>query len=579
MNADARNDGYRRWVPGAIVAFISATVYLSLRPPIYDSDGYGDLISALSPHPIEAADPAHLLSIPIQMGMVALTGAHPYAPTEPFQVLGIVLTCFALLVFYTTLMELGASRLFAVSASFFLAMSPKIWYVAYQNKPYPLLFVALTLFLLMWAAPGGDPPKGLRLAASGLFLGIAIVVHQAAVFAAPAAAVAIVLYGKDPLWQRVQRSLMWGAGTGVFVLTIYVWVWYAATSGTQGFLSWSQENLQVNGPLQFRFPFSLIQAVIGISGAVVNDVSIRIWMEDNLAPRLILGIYGMLAVLVCLTVAGLLWFTGSARAIVRGFASKPIAGLGLLTIVAWSAIVIGYEPIYSTHWAPILFPLLVLIALAIEAGRRPALAFAAIVFPLSAVNLYLNHAADVRDSRNAPERLAAAIDRNLAKNDIFIVLANEDWYGDVEYEMLFRYLHVAPDNRGTAILNDFVIPAKDEPKWRETFAHKIDSTLKCGGHVFVASHVVDPDAYNDLGNTKGAYAPKTDLLAQQYAALDGPALFREVESILRRYPLHQSRLKLGEDPFFVIEPIPGKCDPSDKNATATQGRYNAVKSG
>ena len=132
----ARQIRYERWL-AAGVTIACASIYLALRPPIYDGDGYLDLIYAVGANRLDAVDPTHLLSIPIEIAMISVSGAHPYAPTIPFQVLGISLTCFALFYFCLLLMRIGASALVAATACVFVAMSPRVWYVAFQNKPYP----------------------------------------------------------------------------------------------------------------------------------------------------------------------------------------------------------------------------------------------------------------------------------------------------------------------------------------------------------------------------------------------------------------------------------------------------------
>jgi len=545
------------WLPAALAA-ASAIMYLLLRPPMYDNDGYSNLLAALSSHPIEAADALHLLYAPISAGVVSLTGAHPYAPELPFQLLGITLCAISLFFFCLLLLRTGGNPLLATAATVFVAMSPQFWFVAFQNKPYPLLFAALVLFLWTWTTPDHDPPKGWRLVASGLFLGVAILVHQAAVFLAPVAAIALLLYCKEPWPRRIPRALGLGFGSGAFVLAVYLWVWYVATGGSITFLSWALQDLREGGGLHFRLPFSVIQAVMGIAGAVVNDAAAREWFEEHLTKRQHLEIHAMLGLMVSAVVGAAVWVNW--QRVVRTLRVNCLAGLCVLMILAWAWIVITYEPATPYHWAPALFPSIVLIVVALRARRVASIVFAGLVIPLSAVNLYLNHAADLDSCYNDPALLAAAIDRNLGKNDIFIVLKNLAWYGDVGYENLFRYLHVAADQRGIAILNDFVLPADRSPAWRDAFSDRIASALKCGGRVFVAGHVLDADSYDDLGNTQSPFAERQDPVERQYASLNGQALYREVMSVFGQYPLHPSTLQLGTETFSVIEPIQGPCD-------------------
>jgi hypothetical protein len=552
------------WIAAAVTA-LSVIVYLALRPPIYDIDAYSDLTAIAGPNPIRETDPLHLLAIPMQLAVASITGKHPYPPEAPFQVIGVGLCALALFFFCLLLFRIGASVLLAAATTLFIATAPQFWYSALQDGRYSLLFAALVLFLWTWITPDGDPPKGWRLAASGLCLALAILIHEGAVFIAPAAAVALLIYGKEALPRRFLRAFLWGLGTAALVLVVYLWAWRVVTDGNISFLLWTQQNLRENGSLEFRFPFSVIQAVMGISGAVVNDVSIRNWLDENVSAALTMKLYAALAVTVCVVAGSLIWVTGSLRPILRSLRDNALAGLCLLITLAWAAIVIAWDPELPSRWTPILFPVLVCVALMVKAHRRWVFTFGALAIALSVLNLYLNHAADIDNSRNAPERLVAELNSNLRKDDIFVVLANVDWYGDVEYEMLFNYLRVVSDTRGVAVLNDYVLPANDAPLWRDELTQKIDATLKHGGRVFIAEHLLDPGTYDDLGNTKGAYAPKEDPLLARYASLDGPALFQQVQGVLGHYQLRPSKFQLANDEFSVIEPPKGDATTSDKN--------------
>jgi hypothetical protein len=552
------------WIAGALTA-LSVIVYLALRPPIYDIDAYTDLTAIAGPNPIETTDPLHLLAIPMQLAVVSITGKHPYAPEAPFQAIGIGLCALALFFFCLLLFRIGASALLAAATTLFIATAPQFWYSALQNGRYSLLFAALVLFLWTWITPDGDPPRGWRLASSGLCLAIAILIHEGAVFIAPASAVALLLYGRQAFTRRFLHAFLWGLGTAAFVLAIYLWAWRVVTNGDPSFLLWTQQNMQDNGPLQFSFPYSFIQSAIGMSGAIVNDGSIHDWLEENLSSTSILTVYAALTVTVCVIAGFLVWVTRSLRSIFRSLKDNALAGLCLLVALAWAAIVIAWDPELPSRWTPILFPVLVLVALMIKDHRRWVVVFAVLAIPLSVLNFYLDHAADIEGSRNAPGRLVAEINGSLGKNDIFVVLSDEDWYGAVDYETLFHYLQVGSDQRGVAILNDLVLPANDSPQWRDALSQKIDSTLKQGGRVFVADHLLDPQTYDDMGNTKGAFAPKEEPLMARYASLDGPALFRQVQGVLGHYQLHPSDFQLADDEFSVIYPPKEPKTASEKN--------------
>jgi|GEM_PF-2139181 len=545
------SDRIQPWIPSAIVAVACGAVYLAFRPPIFDSDGYSDLLAALGPNRIDNIDPLHLLSVPIQILLVTIVGAKGYPPTMPFQVLGIALNCATLFLFGALLLKCIGSRLFALSATLFVALSPRFWYVGFQNKPYPLFFLVSVLCLLAWCTTDGNPPSGLRLAASALCLSVAILIHEAAVFLVPAGVAALVLGGREPFGRRLVRAILWTSGVGAVVLAIYLYVWWLVANGDPGFLAWATENLVTQGPPQFQFPATVIQSVVGALGAVLKDDALRSFLSDNLPTRLILALYAGAGLLLCAATAWWIRSTGSLPRLLALLRTNSLFMLSALFIAFWSVIVIAWEPVTSNHWVFVLFPLLVCLGLMLRDHHEVTI-FAAVVLVLSALNLYLDHAQDQSASRNAPEVLAATINRHLGEKDIFIVLANEDWYGDVEYELLFRYLKVASDERGVAILNDFVLPAGGTPSWRGRLRDRIDAAVDAGGNAYIAASVLDPDSYKDLANSKDAFSPKVDATARQYGALDGPALLRDIRDILSRYDLQDSDFKLGDDQFLVI---------------------------
>jgi hypothetical protein len=151
--------------------------------------------------------------------------------------------------------------------------------------------------------------------------------------------------------------------------------------------------------------------------------------------------------------------------------------------------------------------------------------------------------------RLTPERLIASINQHLGKWDIFIILANKDWYGDTEYELLFECLAQAADTRGRAILNDFVLPATGSNSWRDQLGDQIKSTMDSGGQVYVGAHVFDPESYSDLAGTKDPFSP---CINQESLGIDGPALLRQVQQVFAPYNLDDSDFKIGDDDYFAL---------------------------
>jgi hypothetical protein len=546
--------GVAQWAPGAVIAIACGIVYFALRPPIFDGDGYTDLLAALDPKWVVNIDPAHLLTIPIQLLLLTISSAKPYPSTTIFQAAGILLNCTTLLFFYVLLFKSSRSRLFAVAATVFIAFSPRFWFVGFQNKPYPLSCLALVLYLYAWFTPDGKPPAALRLAAAAVSMTLLLLMQQAAVFMVAAGALAFLICDDQPPIRRLASAVVWGASVGAITMAVYLYFWQLVTGGYIDFLTWTTGNLAFNGPLQFQFPATLIQSVMGVSGTVLQDDAVREYLQENFAPQVTLALYGGLGTFFVLGIVAMVRWTKSNRWLLALIKNNSLFAVSLLSILFWAVIVMGYEPVYPNHWLLVLFPALVAMGVVFrESAGRFINVFVAIVVVLSCANIYLNRINDVADSRNAPELLAASIKQHLGKNDIFVVLANEDWYGDVEYELLFRYLKLSSDNRGYAILNDFILPAKGLQSWAGSLKNKIDSTLDAGGLVYVAGHVLDDDTYRDLSNTKGAFAPKEDPLAKRYQAIEGPSLFQAVSKVIDPYDPKESSFKLGDEEFFVIK--------------------------
>lgn len=552
-NSASVAEGIPLWAPGAVLAIASGILYFAVRPPMFDSDGYGDLLAALEPDRLASIDPLHLLTMPTQIILVSIAGANPYPSMAPFQVTGIVLSCATLFFFCALLLRSSGSRLFAIAAGILVAFSPRFWYVTFQNKPYPFLCLALVLYLYTWFTPDETPPTGVRLMVAGFFMSVLVLFHQAAVFLVPAGVLALTFFGKQSLTRRLACAITWGAGVTIVVLAVYLYAWRVATGGDRAFMSWALRQIEFNGPPEFHFPQTLIQSVTGVFGLMLQDDAIRSFLQENLTIRATLAIYAGLGIFSILGVTTLIRWTQSNKRLLALARNNPLFTVSLLSICFWSVVVIIEEPVTSNHWVLVLFPGLVCLGLVLRGGSRRAVnAFAVIVLMLSGVNAYLNRSADLSASRNAPQRLVASIDRHLGKKDIFLVLANQDWYGDVEYELLFSYLRVASDRRGVAILNDFVLPAHGSRSWSDALKEKIDSTLNSGGQVFVAAHVLDADSYQDLGNSMNAFSPKEDHLSQQYETLGGPALLGQVTKVLNSYDLQQSNFKLADEEFMVI---------------------------
>jgi 4-amino-4-deoxy-L-arabinose transferase-like glycosyltransferase len=269
-----RND-LQDWAGGALIAVAMGLVYFAVRPPLFDLDGYQYYLAGLGPEAFHNVNPHHLLWIPIQMLLLTVADWLGYKTRVPFEIFGILVNCATLFLFYVLLLETGRNRLFAVAGALLVAFSPRFWYLGFQNEPYPLMFLAVVLYLHAWHTKDGGAPVGLRLVASGLCLSAAIFMQQGAAFLVPAGALALMLFGTDAPRQRLMRAVAWGAGISAIVVPVYVWIWAATADQSTGFWSFITNYLETLHSLQFQFPTSLIKTVMGIAGAVLQSDQIQ----------------------------------------------------------------------------------------------------------------------------------------------------------------------------------------------------------------------------------------------------------------------------------------------------------------
>jgi len=137
----------QNWAPGALIAAAFGLLYLAVRPPLFDSDGYVYRLVMLGPDRLEYMDHAHLLWEPLQILMVAIARPLGNSTIFPFQIFGILVNCATLFLFWILLRRVSGNSLFASVAVITVACSPRFWYLGSQNEPYPLLFLFAVLYL------------------------------------------------------------------------------------------------------------------------------------------------------------------------------------------------------------------------------------------------------------------------------------------------------------------------------------------------------------------------------------------------------------------------------------------------
>ena len=539
----------RPWALGLLMSAFCAATYLMARPPLFDFDGYTYLLSALGPERLDSIDHLHVLWGFIQILLVSLSGTAIHPPTILFQILGIALSSAAMLIFCVLLYHSSDDPWYAASASLFIALSPRFWYLTFQNEPYPKLFLMLVLHLLAWNTSDMRAPTGWRLLLSALCLSTAILVHQAAIFLVPPGTLALIFFANGTWKRRLVRAMIWTAGIALVVLSVYLYTWSVVAPEVR-FFSWTIADLTNQHPLELPVAATVFRSMIGAFGSIVQDQDIRAFLDRQLSPSQVFAVYG--AAGAALGVAGvwLLRRSEASRIVLRLLRTNGLFMISVLSILFWSSIVVLYEPVTQNYWLVDMFPAAVCFGLLLrERDWKGLPTLATALIAISVLNLWLNHHNDMESSLNAPEHLLASIDQHVCKEDRFIVLANHDWYGDVEYELLFEYLRVSSDPRGIAILNDFLLPASGSSAWRTQLRDKIDSTLDSCHHVFLAQNVLDPSSYKDLAGTKDAFSP---FVNKEYVGLDEAELFNEVKNAFEPYVLEDSELDIGADHYLTV---------------------------
>jgi hypothetical protein len=195
------------WIVATSLAIGCGIVYLALRPPLYDFDGYMFRLYALLPSRFSNSNPHHLLWNSVQILLSACAASLGQPNTVPFQIFGILINCLTLFATYRLLLAVGKSRGIAIAGVIFTAFSPAFWYVGLQNHPYPLAFLAIVIYLTAWHKEDGSPPEGLRLCVAGLSLALSILFHEGVIVLLPVATCLLIVYGRGKLWQKLMNAL------------------------------------------------------------------------------------------------------------------------------------------------------------------------------------------------------------------------------------------------------------------------------------------------------------------------------------------------------------------------------------
>ncbi len=549
---NSRQSANRDWLFGAAIAIGCGVVYFASRPPLYHNDGYRDRLYAIQPNWFYNANPHHLLwnFVDALIGTMATWLGHP--TTIAFQAVGIVLNCLTIFFFFVLLRKISRSAIFAAASALLIAFSPNFWQFGLENRPYSLLFVVLVLYLWLWYSEDGGLPSGWRLFAAGFLLLILALLQQGAILLIPAAVVVQVANSTDRSRRLISAST-WGASIAATVVLLYIVMWALTRWNIEGFFHWvAGFAVYVHPPNIFYTAawLSAVKSVMGIFGALLQPAKIITFLSQTFSANMVLAIYGAGGILTCLAIGSAIWSRRLDRPLLQLTRNSPLFALSLLSILFWSALIFAWQPRSSEYWVLTLFPALICLGMLVrERPGRWLWVFATAVVVISVWNIHFNRENDRDLSVNFPEPLLAAIDQHVGPRGIFIVLANDDSVGSLDYDLLFECLNYAPRNPGIAILNDLVAPAWGKGPWTDQLREKIDSTLDSGGQVFVESDVFNPDSYADFTGAKNPFASFVDT---RLPPVDGAVLHQQVKRFFDSYELKNSQFKLGENEFLAV---------------------------
>jgi len=549
QNIPARKDP-SGWGPALATASILLvtvlSIYLLLRPPLFNYDGYVCRLQALQPTQSDSINPHHLLWYPVQKAVAAVTSAFGSPSTEAFQIFGILINSFTLALFCLLLVRLTHRLGLSFAMTIFIALSPRIWSLGFQNQPYPLLNLCVVAFL--WTVAERGVPSRLRLAASGLALAAAVLLQQAMALAVPAVAVGFVVTGAGSFKDRLKLAAGWAGGTTLGVAAAYALVARMEGVKPAGFLNWTLLYLQEQHSIQVHWPQSAIKSVIGMVGTVLESSWIPNMFnpQQNSAPIWLL--YGGLLLAGGIVAAALV--VRHRVRLIRLLRSNASFTSVLMLVLAWSAFVFLWEPT-GYYWSVNLFPLAFLASWWLRgSGRRTALLLAGVLLVVSGWNLYANHRQDQAYSVNYPPPMLEQIRAQLGPEDVFIV-AGRDWYANIDYSLLLACLDDWPRDPAMALLDEYVMTGSREP-WQQRLDTDIRAAFAAGGRVYVAEHVFWTDSYRDLEQTADPFSEYAHL---EYAGLDGGRLSGEISSFFGRYKRCPSSFKIGAERFWEVKRI------------------------
>ena len=542
---------YRDWIPAAILAALCGAIYLAVRPPLFDNDGYRDHIYGLQPDGFYAFNPHHLLWIPGQALVARIAVALGDPTTVPFQLIGILASTLTLFLFYMLLRRACDNPVFASSAIVFIAFSPEFWHLGLQNRVYAFVFLALVIYLMLWDTAEGFPPTGLRLAAAGVLVVLLALLQQAMVLFVGAGAIVLAVLSKDALRTRIFRAAAWSSGIGLTVFLAYVSAWSVAATD-QPFVHWTLKFAYVlHSPSLYDLglPMCLIKAVMGLSGVLLQSVMIKDYLASNYSSRTIYTLYASIGILALAGISWWAWRDRVDKIVLRLVRINALFAVSILSMLLWIAFVVIWQPAEPHFWCAALFPALLCLGTIQRERQWPGVWMLAAVFVLlSGWNLYFDLQHDQSERHNFPEPLLATIQQHVGPRGIFVIL-DVGVAVDVDYDLLFECLHYSPHNSGIAIGDYLAEGDQGGHSWQQRLHDKIEAVLDSGGSVFVAGHVLEPASYSDLSGRDNPFAIA---IYKGAPTIFGPKLRAQVQQVLADYVLSPSDFAIGDDSYLRL---------------------------
>src|SRR5208337_611584 len=562
-------------LPGVVISIACGAIYLASRPPLFDYDGYMYRFYAMQPDPWQNTNPHHILWNPIQILIAASAALIGYPSTIVFQVVGILIGCTTLTLFYMLLRKVGANPIVACASVVLVAMAPAFWFLTLQNHPYPLVCLFLTVYLQFWTASDTYAPTGWRLAGAAVALATATLLHQAVVFMIPPAVITLALFSRGSRTHRLSGALVWGASVSFAVLGAYLFVWIAQSESAHsasGFLHWITSYAQTEHPpqlFQLGPAKSFARSAIGLSRSLFESDPIQSMLADEVSVVDVFLIYGFAGLVAIVATVLVFWRIDRGRTFGRLLRTKVIFAVSLLSACASWIFAFSWEAATAQYWLIGLFPALLCLSILISSNRG-SLIFAAFVLILSTWNLHFDRLSDRLRSLEFPDPMLQSINDHIGSHDIFLVLG-DGGYGDTNYDLLIDIMNEQDHNPAVLILNDFVLSTASSESWQTRLAKKIESTLDTGGKVFVAAHIFDEESYQDMAHADDAFNEQVD---ERYLNVDGSALYDQLQQFFWQYQLKSAGFAVGTDRYFILTRNPPNTNvpPADSNDSFKQGQ-------